>query len=100
MWPRPARRPEGHRQPGTRPQKARERRQRAVGSLRRSTDKQDQAIADQPAAIQRFANQRGLDLARFYPVRCRLWSLLGHPDGLPVISDWRRSMGLGTTIVA
>ena len=66
--------------------KAMERRQRAVGYLRRSTDKQDQSIADQRAAIQRFANQHGLDLVRFYTVRSRLWSPLGYPDGLPVIS--------------
>ncbi len=38
----------------------------AVGYLRRSTDRQEQSIPDQRRAIERFAAERGLRLARFY----------------------------------
>lgn len=40
--------------------------QGAVGYLRRSTDRQEQSIPDQRKAIERYAAERGLELARFF----------------------------------
>ena len=37
-----------------------------VGYLRRSTDRQEQSIPDQKKAIQRYAEEKGLDLRRFF----------------------------------
>ncbi len=39
---------------------------RAVGCLRRSTDRQEQSIPDQKRAIERHAAEHGLRLLRFY----------------------------------
>ena len=38
----------------------------AVGYLRRSTDRQEQSIPDQRKAIERYAAEHGLELARFF----------------------------------
>ena len=38
----------------------------AVGYLRRSTDRQEQSLADQEAAINRYAEANGLDILRLY----------------------------------
>jgi DNA invertase Pin-like site-specific DNA recombinase len=38
----------------------------AVGYLRRSTDRQEQSILDQRKAIERYAAEHGLELARFF----------------------------------
>jgi len=39
---------------------------RAVGYVRRSTDRQEQSIADQKKALQTYAAEHGLSLVRFY----------------------------------
>ena len=39
---------------------------RAVGYVRRSTDRQEQSIPDQKRAIERHAAEHGLQLLRFY----------------------------------
>ncbi len=39
---------------------------RAVGYVRRSTDKQEQSISDQKKALQAYASEHGLRLAKFY----------------------------------
>lgn len=38
----------------------------AVGYLRRSTDRQEHSIADQQAALERFASEPGVTVARYY----------------------------------
>ncbi len=38
----------------------------AVGYVRRSTDRQEQSIADQRIALERYADSQGLTLSRFY----------------------------------
>ena len=38
----------------------------AVGYLRRSTDRQEQSIPDQRKAIERYAAENDLELARFF----------------------------------
>jgi len=38
----------------------------AVGYLRRSTDRQEQPIPDQKAAMQRYADDHGFSIAQFY----------------------------------
>ena len=39
---------------------------RAVGYVRRSTDRQEQSIEDQKKALQDYATEHGLRLAKFY----------------------------------
>ena len=39
---------------------------RAVGYVRRSTDKQEQSIGDQKNALQSYADEHGLRLSKFY----------------------------------
>ena len=38
----------------------------AVGYLRRSTDRQEQSLADQQAALERYAGDQGFEILRFY----------------------------------
>ena len=38
----------------------------AVGYLRRSTDRQDQSLPDQQAALERYAETNGIEILRFY----------------------------------
>ncbi len=40
--------------------------QRAVGYVRRSTDRQEQSVADQKRALQAYAGEHGLRLGKFY----------------------------------
>ena len=40
--------------------------QRAVGYVRRSTDRQEQSIPDQKRAIEKYVAEHGLRLLRFY----------------------------------
>ncbi len=46
--------------------KARARAARAVGYVRRSTDRQEQSIPDQNRAIEKYAAEHGLRLLRYY----------------------------------
>ena len=46
--------------------KARARTARAVGYVRRSTDRQEQSISDQKRAIEEYAGEHGLRLLRYY----------------------------------
>lgn len=39
---------------------------RAVGYVRRSTDRQEQSISDQKKALERYATENGLRLVEFY----------------------------------
>ncbi len=39
---------------------------RAVGYVRRSTDRQEQSIADQKRALETYAGEHGLRLGKFY----------------------------------
>ncbi len=38
----------------------------AIGYLRRSTDRQEQSLGDQQAAIERHAREHGFEILRFY----------------------------------
>jgi hypothetical protein len=42
----------------------------AVGYIRRSTDRQEQSIPDQKRAIERYAQERGWHIVRFYTDDC------------------------------
>ncbi|MCH8151387.1 MAG: recombinase family protein, partial [Planctomycetes bacterium] len=46
--------------------KARTRATRAVGYVRRSTDRQEQSIPDQKRAIEKYSAEHGLRLLRYY----------------------------------
>ncbi len=48
------------------PTKAKTRRSRAVGYVRRSTDRQEQSIPDQKQALETYAAEHSLRLSRFY----------------------------------